>query len=31
MIKDFWTEDEMEMAEDEYNKFKQTIVIERLK
>lgn len=31
MIKDFWTEDEMELTAEEYNELKGQIVTERLK
>jgi hypothetical protein len=31
MIKDFWTEEELDLTADEYNELKEKIVIERLK
>lgn len=31
MIKDFWTEEELELTVEEYNTLKNNIVIERLK
>lgn len=31
MIKDFWTEEELEMSVEEYNEWKGNIVISRLK
>lgn len=31
MIKDFWTEEEIEMSAEEYNTLKSNIIISRLK
>ncbi len=31
MIKDFWTEEELELSAEEYNNWKENIVISRLK